>query len=324
MNAPPDDQTNRRILVIDDNRDIHNYFREILHGRPVGFTMESAHQGVEGVQLLRQALEKGEPYAVAFVDMQMPPGIDGIETITKLWELDADLQVVICTGHSDCRWNELTSLGNSDRLLILKKPFDLVEVRQMAEALSVKWELLRRGRNHLEDLEARVTERTQNLARANQDLRDQIAERKQAEAALRESELRFRQLAENSSEVFWVASPTGEELFYIGPAYEQITGWSCQSIYEDPKQWFKNILEEDRPPVAKALSELSQGTITTWNIASGIAMVPSGGSVIGVLRYAATTEKSSAHAGWRKTSRSEKTSRPRWRRRGMRRWRERA
>ncbi|PYK71944.1 MAG: hybrid sensor histidine kinase/response regulator, partial [Verrucomicrobia bacterium] len=235
--STPDEQTNRRILVIDDNRDIHDCFREILCGRPVGFTMQSAYQGVEGVELLRRALEKGEPYAVAFVDMRIPPGIDGIETITRLWELDADLQVVICTGHSDCRWNELTRLGNPDRLLILKKPFDLVEVRQMAEALSVKWELLRRGRHHLEDLEARVTERTQNLARANQELRDQIAERKQAEAALRESELRFRQLAENSSEVFWVASPTGEELFYISPAYEQICGWSCQSIYQDPKQW---------------------------------------------------------------------------------------
>ena len=69
--------------------------------------MESAYQGVEGVQLLRQALEKGEPYAMAFVDMRMPPGIDGIETIIKLWELDSDLQVVICTAHSDCRWNEL-------------------------------------------------------------------------------------------------------------------------------------------------------------------------------------------------------------------------
>src|SRR5438874_3422022 len=258
--STPDEQTNRRILVIEDNRDIHDCFREILCGRPVGFTMQSAYQGVEGVELLRRALEKGEPYAVAFVDMRIPPGIDGIETITRLWELDADLQVVICTGHSDCRWNELTRLGNPDRLLILKKPFDLVEVRQMAEALSVKWELLRRGRHHLEDLEARVTERTQNLARANQELRDQIAERKQAEAALRESELRFRQLAENSSEVFWVASPTGEELFYISPAYEQVCGWSCQSIYQDPKQWFKNILEEDRPPVANALSDLAKGT----------------------------------------------------------------
>src|SRR5438046_9579117 len=130
----------------------------------------------------------------------------------------------------------------------------------MAEALCAKWELLRRGRRHLEELEARVAERTQNLSQANQELRDQSAERKQVEAALRESELRFRQLAENISEVFWVSSPTGEELFYVSPAYEQIWGWARQTIYEDPKQWFKNILEEDRPPVAKALSELSQGT----------------------------------------------------------------
>ena len=278
------DQRNRRILVIDDNRGIHNSFREILRGaasdkstldeaearlfgetpsgrRTLGFTMESAYQGEEGIELVRAALDKGQPYAMAFVDMRMPPGMDGLETIVKLWELDSDLQVVICTAHSDYGWHDLQArLGSSDRLLILKKPFDIIEVRQMAEALCSKWELLRRSRHHLEELEARVTERTQNLSQANQELRDQIAERKQAEAALRESELRFRQLAENSSEVFWVFSPTGEELFYVSPAYEQIWGWACQSIYEDPKQWFNNILEEDRPPVAKALSELSQGT----------------------------------------------------------------
>src|SRR4029453_1037294 len=196
--STPDDQTNRRILVIDDNRGIHDCFREILRGQPVGFTMDSAYQGEEGVELLRGALEKGEPYAVAFVDMRMPPGMDGIETITRLWELDADLQVGICTAHSDCRWSALARLGKSDPVRFFKNPFDLVEVRQMAEALSVKWELSRRGRHHLEELEARVAERTQNLSQANQELRDQIAERKQAEAALRESELRFRQLAENS------------------------------------------------------------------------------------------------------------------------------
>src|SRR5213595_2652567 len=278
------DQKNRRILVIDDNRGIHNSFREILRSaasdkstldeaearlfgetpsgrRTLGFTMESAYQGEEGIELVRAALDNGQPYAMAFVDMRMPPGMDGLETIVKLWELDSDLQVVICTAHSDYGWHDLQArLGSSDRLLILKKPFDVIEVRQMAEALCSKWELLRRSRHHLEELEARVTERTQNLSQANQELRDQIAERKQAEAALRESELRFRQLAENSSEVFWVFSPTGEELFYVSPAYEQIWGWACQSIYEDPKQWFNNILEEDRPPVAKALSELSQGT----------------------------------------------------------------
>src|SRR5437764_13328230 len=110
--STPDEQTNRRILAIDDNRDIHDCFREILCGRPVGFTMQSAYQGVEGVELLRRALEKGEPYAVAFVDMRIPPGIDGIETITRLWELDADLQVVICKRSSDCRSYVLSRIGH--------------------------------------------------------------------------------------------------------------------------------------------------------------------------------------------------------------------
>src|SRR5438094_5627660 len=187
MNTP-DEHTNRRILVIDDNPDIHGCFREILSGRPVGFTMQSAYQGLEGVELLRRAIEKGEPYAVAFVDMQIPPGIGGIETIAKLWELDADLQVVICTAHSDCRWNDLTRLGNSDRLLILKKPFDLVEVRQMAEALSVKWELLRGGRHHHEELEAGVAERAQHLAGASQQFGEQIDERAGEEAGRAERE----------------------------------------------------------------------------------------------------------------------------------------
>src|SRR6266576_4178908 len=180
------DQRNRRILVIDDNRGIlrgaasdkstldeaeARLFGETPSGRrTLGFTMESAYQGEEGIELVRAALDKGQPYAMAFVDMRMPPGMDGLETIVKLWELDSDLQVVICTAHSDYGWHDLQArLGSSDRLLILKKPFDIIEVRQMAEALCSKWELLRRSRHHLEELEARVTERTQNLSQANQE-----------------------------------------------------------------------------------------------------------------------------------------------------------
>ena len=102
------DQRNRRILVIDDNRGIHNSFREILRGaasdkstldeaearlfgetpsgrRTLGFTMESAYQGEEGIELVRAALDKGQPYAMAFVDMRMPPGWDGLETIEHLF-----------------------------------------------------------------------------------------------------------------------------------------------------------------------------------------------------------------------------------------------
>ena len=66
---------------------------------------------------------------MAFIDVRMPPGWDGIETTGRIWEVDPEIQVVICTAFSDYSPDEmLAKLGRSDRLLILKKPFDNVEV----------------------------------------------------------------------------------------------------------------------------------------------------------------------------------------------------
>lgn len=150
-----------RLLVIDDNRAIHEDFRKILIPNPAlsalesmeadlfgenieikerqCFTIDSAFQGKEGLELVRTAMNKSLPYALAFVDMRMPPGWDGIETIQHIWEEDPELQVVICSAYSDHSWSEISHrLGNSDRLLILKKPFDNVEITQMAHAMSRK------------------------------------------------------------------------------------------------------------------------------------------------------------------------------------------
>ncbi len=89
--------------------------------------------------MVRAERSKGTPYSVAFVDMRMPPGWDGIETSLKLWSADPSLQVVLCTAYSDYSWHEtIEKLGAGDRFLILKKPFDTAEVRQLALALSVK------------------------------------------------------------------------------------------------------------------------------------------------------------------------------------------
>jgi DNA-binding LytR/AlgR family response regulator len=69
-------------------------------------------QGQEGWERVQQAIEKNQPYAVAFVDIRMPPGWDGVETTQKLWEVDPCLQVVICTAYSDYSWDELmTKVG---------------------------------------------------------------------------------------------------------------------------------------------------------------------------------------------------------------------
>jgi signal transduction histidine kinase len=162
---------NHRILSIDDNPAIHEDFRKILKpasaadcelddlesalfgeqkDAPIGtgesaagFQLDSALQGEEGARLVHDAYLAGHPYAVAFVDVRMPPGIDGIETVLRIWQHDPDVQIVLCTAYSDYSWEKTTQrLGQDNRLLILKKPFDNVEVRQLAAALTDKWTLL--------------------------------------------------------------------------------------------------------------------------------------------------------------------------------------
>ena len=77
---------------------------------------------------------------MAFVDVRMPPGWDGIETIARIWEVDPELQVVVCTAYSDYSWEDMRAkVGQPDSLLVLKKPFDNIEVQQIAHALTKKW-----------------------------------------------------------------------------------------------------------------------------------------------------------------------------------------
>ena len=151
-----------RVLIIDDNRDIHDDIRKVLQNRdngsqldtlessifgtspgnePNGFEFEfdSAYQGIDGLYLVRQSLQENRPYALAVVDMRMPPGWNGIETIQHLWAEDPELQIIVCTAYSDHSWSDIVAtLDTRDRLLILKKPFDNIEIRQMAHALTQK------------------------------------------------------------------------------------------------------------------------------------------------------------------------------------------
>ncbi len=182
---PTSTSPNLRLLVIDDNRAIHDDFRKIFCGddtaaldaaeenlfgetarvaKRASYTIDSAYQGKEGLTCVQQALAEGRPYALAFVDVRMPPGWDGIETIAHLWKADPDLQVVVCTAYSDYSWDDMRAkLGNSDRLLILKKPFDNVEVLQLAGALTEKWRLVKLARRHTQELEVIIQQRTGEL-----------------------------------------------------------------------------------------------------------------------------------------------------------------
>jgi diguanylate cyclase (GGDEF)-like protein len=188
---------NRRILIVDDNAAIHVDFRKVLGpqaehsaqaaldvleanlfgetiaatARP-NFEVDSAHQGQEGVAMVQQALTEGRPYSMAFVDMRMPPGWDGLKTIEHLWAADPDVQVVICSAHTDYDWTEVVQrLGHSDKLLVLRKPAEPIEVLQCATALARKWENDRLVKDHVLRLEEVITARTRGLEAANQQLR---------------------------------------------------------------------------------------------------------------------------------------------------------
>jgi signal transduction histidine kinase len=206
MNTAPEPNPNSfRLLIVDDNPAIHDDIRKILAGRDDAdqdfadakarifgrpesvpqrsrFELDSAFQGEEAQALVREAARAGRPYALAFVDVRMPPGWDGIETIGRLWEQAPDLQVVLCTAYSDYSWEEIfRKLGKPDSLVILKKPFDNIEVTQIAHALTEKWQLTLLRERHVKELDLLVAERTRELRETHARLLQEQEEHMQAQ-----------------------------------------------------------------------------------------------------------------------------------------------
>lgn len=227
---------NRRLLIVDDNVAIHDDFRKTLQPKVEetdpfeaaafgaakagsvfhAFEIDSAYQGREALEKVCQARTDDRPYAVVFMDVRMPPGWDGIETTAKLWMQDPELQVVICSAHSDYSWDEMVGkLGCSDRFVILKKPFDAIEVIQLANCLSKKWQLLQESKSRLAELERLVKERT---------------------AQIMAEQARFRAIFENSPMGIFQTSQEGR-ILCANPASVQMLG------YGSPEELTRELTE---------------------------------------------------------------------------------
>jgi CheY-like chemotaxis protein len=182
-----------KILVVDDNKSIHEDIRSVLVATPSShddellaleeslfddgddrnaaeetgetrYIIDDAYQGEEAIELANRAQKENEPYSVVFVDVRMPPGIDGIQTIKKLWENHPFLEMVICTAYSDYSWNEIVqTLGRRDNLLFLKKPFDTTALKQITLTLATKWCLKQESLLYVENLEREVERRTTEM-----------------------------------------------------------------------------------------------------------------------------------------------------------------
>lgn len=245
---------NDRVLVIDDNPAIHDDFRKILNpihkraaelaaaeavlfdepsesGRRLNFEITSAFQGKDGFEKVQKAVAVGEPFAIAFVDVRMPPGWDGVETVSRIWKIDPDLQVVICTAYSDYSWDEIDrAIGRSDNLVILKKPFDNIEVLQLAHALTKKWCLTQQANCRLYDLEEMVRTRTAELEAANRSLESEVEERKRTEEALRGSEELFSRAFRASPIPMAVLTLEEDRYVDVNHRFLDMTGFSREEV----------------------------------------------------------------------------------------------
>lgn len=216
-------EKNRRILVIDDTVSIHADIRTVLNSKDddtdltdmaalifseeekrsakappisIDYQIDSAYQGQEGLKMVVDALERDEPYALAIVDMRMPPGWDGLKTIEKIREVDSHLQIAICTAYTDYSWEEmLEKFGHNDWLLIFKKPFDFAEVRQLACAVTEKWNLARQAAYKMDDLQRMIEQHAADLHAANEEMKVQNHRLSEEITARKLADERIRHLA---------------------------------------------------------------------------------------------------------------------------------
>lgn len=243
----------RRVLVVDDMPAIHDDFRKILArvsathqqassmdaleaalfddpGAPQGvpeaatFDLESALQGRDALAMVQAATTQGRPYALAFIDMRMPPGWDGVETIEHLWRADPALQVVICTAYTDYAWEDvLHRLDAHEKLIILKKPFDAIEVSQLAHTLVAKWHADRQVARHTQALEDEVRRQTAELRCTNARLQEELNERAQRQADLQLADSVFRNSVNGI-----VITDERSRIVSVNPAFTALTGYAAE------------------------------------------------------------------------------------------------
>ena len=172
----------RRILIVDDNKSIHEDFKNILKNfdyknknmkriekeifeqsespkKPVKYVIDEAYQAHEAIAMVDKAAQVDNPYHLVFMDVRMPPGMDGVQAVKKIREKHTELEFVICTAYADYTWDEiLKELKETEHVYFLKKPFNSVEIKQIALSLTTKRINDIKKKNYLEELKQKENE----------------------------------------------------------------------------------------------------------------------------------------------------------------------
>ena len=155
---------NTRVLIVDDQDEIHIDFQEILSAKNrqtasddlaeaflpgssqssrthlPSFELSHASSGTEAYEIVKAATASNRPFAVAYIDIRMPPGIDGVETIRRIRAFEKNLEIVIMTAYTDKPLHEIvTNMELLHKLLYIRKPVAKEEIQQITAALVEKW-----------------------------------------------------------------------------------------------------------------------------------------------------------------------------------------
>ncbi len=228
-----------RILVVDDNSSILDLFQQVLSrvetdrmahletgesesklfrenasSQPSkSFEITTCQQGDEAVDAVKKSLKENKPFSAAFIDVQMPPGPDGIWTAEQIRRLDANIEILIMTGYSDAHPSDITRrVPPAHKLLYLQKPFHSQEIYQFASALSMKWHTECELQKVHKGLEKCVEDRTKEL---------------------RGSERRFKNFFDNLGDIAYETDSSGN-LTYANKTAEIITGTPLKDIIGKP------------------------------------------------------------------------------------------
>lgn len=135
-----------RILIVDDSEEIHELYKKLIlkmNTAELGLTLKLDHcyQGEVGVLKVREAQKLNHPYSFVLMDITMPPGMDGIETIQKIQKEYPDTEFIVCTAFQNYSFEELfEKFGATDKILYVNKPYNPTMIKQMTLYLVSKYQ----------------------------------------------------------------------------------------------------------------------------------------------------------------------------------------
>ena len=232
-----------RILAVDDQESILDLYQQILcplegerHSTPPTpvFELTFCRYAEGAVEAVRSAIEKDRPFAMAFIDIRLPPGRSGVWAAEQIRKLDPDVGIALITGYEGTDLGEVQCrVPPLDKLLYLEKPFGDKEMWQLALSLCEKWDLDREFQKTKAELEGLVAESSVALMAATEQLEAEIKTRINAEETFRESEENFRNTILNNTDGIIILDKHGIVRF-LNPAAESILGRKAESLVGEP------------------------------------------------------------------------------------------